>query len=405
MRRFLLIHFSSQQQVNWAVFDPQGHILESATQVSLESVPHHNYFTWVLVPGTECLLTCTYVPSRHRQKIIQAVPYALEEFLAEEIEKIHFSLGQRNPHSGLISVAVMARDLLDGYLQRLSCLKIVPQFIMPDILAIPKPSDGWGIGLTEHRFLVRTGEESGFAIESTHLKQIWEKVLQEEGPPKHLLISRSHQSLPLHDLELEQCSLKENVYEHGELAWLVQGILGRHHSLKLNLLQGHYRPIPKTAHLLRPWRLTWVLLILWGGFSLGQQGVYYQRLKQQHQTLEASIEKIYRETFPQARKVVNPRIQMEQHLKALRNSPDSLHRTEDFLALLVQIAPLLKTEGLELENLDYRQGIFEFQLVVSTWQILEALKNRLVKLGFTVKVQSAAHRNHQKIESRIRIQK
>lgn len=403
MHRFLLIHFSSQQEVDWAIFDPQGRILERATQVSLESIPDNNYPTWVLIPGTECLLTSTHVPSRQRQKIIQAVPYALEEFLAEEIEKLHFALGQSPPHSGLISVAVMERDLLEGYLQRLNSLKIVPRVVMPDILAIPKPPDGWGIGWTEHKLLVRTGKESGFAIEATHLEQFWKKALQEEGLPSNILISRDHSSFPLHSLELEPSSWKENLYEQGELAWLVQGILSHDHSL--NLLQGPYQPVPKTAHLLRPLRLTWILLILWGGLFLSQQGVYYQRLKQQHQALEASIEKIYRETFPEARKVVNPRVQMEQHLKTLRNQPNLSHRVEDFLVSLIQIAPFLKTEGLELEHLDYRQDSFELQLEVSSWQVLETLKNRLIKLGFTVKVQSAAHQNHQKIESRIRIQK
>ena len=406
MRRFLFIHFfAHQQQVDWAVFNSQGHILESATQVSLETVPHHNYPTWVLVPGMECLLTSTRVPSRHRQKIIQAVPFVLEESLAEDVEHLHFALGQRKPHSEFISVAVMARSRLDDYLQRLNSLKIVPRVLIPDVLAIPKPSDGWGIAVTEQTFLIRTGEESGFAIDATphYFKYFWEKALQEEEPPKQFLISRSHRSLSLQNLKLDQYVVKENICEQGELSWLVQGILSSPHSL--NLLQGIYCPRQKTTHLLRPWRLTFILLALWGGLYLIQQGVNYQKLQQKHHDLEINIEKVYRETFPQAHKIVNPRIQMEQYLTALRNQTNPLSGNEDFLTSFVQIAPFLKTQDLRLESLDYRQGSFDLQLEVSTWQVLETLKNHLTKLGFTVKVQSATHRNHQKIESRIHIQK
>ena len=48
----------------------------------------------VLVPGTECLLSRVQIPGRNRQKLLRAVPFALEEQLSDEVENLHFAIGK-----------------------------------------------------------------------------------------------------------------------------------------------------------------------------------------------------------------------------------------------------------------------------------------------------------------------
>ena len=130
----------------------------------------------------------------------------------------------------------------------------------------------------------------------------------------------------------------------------------------------------------------------------------YFQLNQQFHSLITKNEQIYRETFPESQRVVNPRVQMTQKLTALR-SEQQAPPAEDFLTLLTQLAPALQqTAKLQLERLDYRQGRFDLLLSVTDIQVLEHLKQQWIQLGFSVEVQSTS--NHQRrIEGRIQVQK
>jgi len=396
MRNYLLIHFSSLT-VDWAIFDTTGKILEYATQVSLASVPKQP--AWVLIPGTDCWLTQIEVPSHQRQRIIQAVPYALEEFLTEETEALHFAVGNRERTSGLISVVVISRTRLEAYLHQLNVVGITPTVMMPDILAVPKPPSAWGILLAEEFGLVRTGLETGFAIEPSHLLITLQKAIQEQGSPEYLAVFKDN-PVGLVNLDSLAIPLQESYQELGKLAWLARGVVDNHNPL--NLLQGPYRPVNRLANSLRPWRLTLGLLILWGSLLGMAEIIKYQRLQQQHQALVAAIEKIYQDTFPQARKIVNPRLQMEQQLKSLRDHRSN--QDEHFLSWFTQLAVSLKPqENFKVKRIDYHQGVFELQLEVTDWPVLDELKKRLEQVGLTAKIQSAIHRNHQ-ITSQVRIQ-
>ncbi len=407
MRTSLLIrlHGDANQQVSWATFDTAGHVVESAIHVPLDTIPRHPRPPLVLIPGTDVVLTQADIPSKQWKRIVQAVPYALEEQLAEDVEKLHFALGKREPLSGDIAVAVIARAQMDSYWQQLSAVGLTPTRLIPDILAVPKPADGWGVLYFDEVVLVRTGPQAGFAIESDCLGAALQMALieHENVPPQQIVVfSGTEPTTALTELHALGIPVTVETHEQGVLGWLAQGVI---ENKPLNLLQGGYRPQDKVATYLRPWRLTAALLILWGGLSVAKQWAEYQQLSQQRQALNAQIEKIYRDTFPQASKIVNPRVQMAQKLKTLRAQQNRTTQEDDFLVLLNKIStPLARTPGFNLKRIDYRQGRFDIQFTVANLQALEYLKQRLSRLGLTVEIQSAISR-HKQVESRLRIYK
>jgi general secretion pathway protein L len=402
MRHSLLIRpHQDPNQVSWAIFNNKGQILDSAFNVPIATVPKHP--AWVLIPGTDVLLTQAEIPSKQRQRIIQAVPYALEDQLIDDIENLHFAVGRREPASGLIAVAVLARTQMETYLQSLHLAGIMPTVLMPDILAVPKPDDGWGMLFFDNIVLVRTGLHTGFAIELPSLETVLQMALQNAQPPSQLTVFKGPQPIDtLRDLQTLGIPILENTNDSGELAWLAQGLLA---NPPLNLLQGDYRPVDKIITLWRPWRLTGALLTLWGGLLLGEEWLKYQQLRQLSQALNVTIEQIYRDTFPQARKIVNPRVQMEQQLKSLRAQQTSTTQRENFLSLLTQLStPFKQTAGLEVKRIDYQPGVFNIELLVPHWQALEQFKQNLTTVGFSAKIQTATNRNN-RIESRLRVEK
>jgi general secretion pathway protein L len=407
MRTSLLIHLHNDPShpISWVTFNSAGKILNSAKRVTFDAIPRQPQPPIILLPGTDIVLTHVDIPSKQWKRIAQAVPYALEEQLAEDVENLHFALGKREPSSGDIAVAVIARAKMDAVLQQLSTVNITPTILLPDILAVPKPEDGWGLLYLDDIVLVRTGLQAGFAIEPDCLSFALQKALieNEEMPPQEIAVYRGEeQIITLTELQALGIPIIEQTHEQGTLAWLAQGFT---ENKPLNLIQSDYLPQDKILTLLRPWRLTIGLLIFLGGLQFAKQWVEYQELSQQRQRLNAQIETVYRDTFPEARKIVNPRVQMEQKLKALRTQKNTTENGEHFLSILNKISiPLTRTPGFKLKRILYRQGSFEIEFIVSNLQALEYLKQRLSRLGLSVEIQSATSR-YKSVESRLRINK
>ena len=295
---------------------------------------------------------------------------------------------------------------MDAYLQQLNTHGLTPTLLMSDILAVPKPAQGWGILHLDEITLVRTGPYAGFAIETANLGAALQMALTEHQtnpPPQIVIFNHTRSTTTLTELHALGVPItEEQNHEQSTLAWLAQGTLENNH---LNLLQGPYRPQNQLTTLLRPWRLTAALLTLWLSTLVVKQTFEYQQMIKQRHLLNQQIEQIYRQTFPQARKIVNPRAQMEQQLQILRTQQqNSTTNTDNFLYHLNQIStPLARTPGFKLKRLDYRQGRFDIQLDVANLQALEHLKQRLSRLNFTVEIQSATSRN-QLVETQLRLQ-
>ncbi len=73
----------------------------------------------VLVPANDVLLTRAIVPTTNRQRARKALPFALEDLLAEDIDGLHFALGVRDAE-GQWPVAVVARKRMDAWLQHIA---------------------------------------------------------------------------------------------------------------------------------------------------------------------------------------------------------------------------------------------------------------------------------------------
>jgi general secretion pathway protein L len=274
----------------------------------------------------------------------------------------------------------------------------VPTVLIPDVLAVPMPAEGWGILFSNQLALVRTDWQAGFAIEVDNLVKALQLVT---SPPQQLVIYNHSPALSqLATLGIPITVVMEEDSEEVVLDWLVQGGLAKH---PLNLLQGDYRRQDKWINVWRQWRLTVILLIIFGGLYLANQYSEYRQLVEQYEILTKQLEQVYRDTFPEARKVVNPRVQMEQQLKTLRAANVPTSPIRNIFQLLDKISiPLARTPGFTLKQLDYQAGRLDLQLEVANFQSLEYLKKRLTNLGVTVEILSAVNRN-EIVVSRVRI--
>jgi general secretion pathway protein L len=125
----------------------------------------------------------------------------------------------------------------------------------------------------------------------------------------------------------------------------------------------------------------------------------YQRLSSERAALQEQIETLYRQAFPEARKVVNPKAQMENALKSLRGGAGG-----GLNALLAEAGREFKASpGLELQRLNFREGQLEVALTIADLQKLDELKQRLTQSGkLHVEIQSASAQG-MVVEARLKI--
>ncbi|MEO0913171.1 MAG: type II secretion system protein GspL [Pseudomonadota bacterium] len=112
------------------------------------------------------------LPIRNRRKRLMALPFALEERIAEPLEEVHVVAGPDG--SGL--AAVVAHTAMEQALQ-----PALPGALLPEILAVPRPDEaGWHVWVVEGAAHVRAADGTGFALRADALPGVWKAAGQPE---------------------------------------------------------------------------------------------------------------------------------------------------------------------------------------------------------------------------------
>ena len=346
----------------------------------------------VLVPGVEVFLTRAVVPSRQRQHIISAVPYALEDQLASDVEGMHFALGPRSD-DGQVPVAVVSRQCMHDWLGRLREAGLEPDMMVPDVLALPVQDAGWTVLHDNEAILIRQGPYTGAVIDTQAAPAWFELALSENRdtrPEAIRLFDCQYDSDARLTLETGDVAVDAVAQAEPPLQFLVQ-----HFSTAtvINLIQGEYSRREQIGRLFRPWRLAMGLLVAVVLLGMAVSVADYLSLQARSQYLRAEIERIYLDTFPDARKVVDARVQMETKLKELGAGGGI--NDQGFLPLIDLMGqPLQNIQGVELRHASYQDGRLSLSIKIKSLQELEQLKQRLLEhQGLSVDIQSAASRD------------
>jgi general secretion pathway protein L len=128
----------------------------------------------VLVPTEDVLLLAVDLPVTGRAKRLAALPFAIEDRIAEPIASVHLALGvELSPKRFLVGVVRHAR--MAEWIARIEEAGLEHAALVPDALALPRPAAGeWAIDLGEMRAVVRSGDGAGLAIAASLLRTAWE---------------------------------------------------------------------------------------------------------------------------------------------------------------------------------------------------------------------------------------
>ena len=334
----------------------------------------------LLLPNSEVVLTTVNIPSKNKKQLHQAIPYALEDTLAEDIENLHFAIHQKTA-LGDSHVAIINRKRLDLFIDLLRKKGITSHFVLPQLLAQPFQQKGWSIlqqptDLNSNQpVTVRLSDFNGFSCDKNLLSLFLTEQL-EKSSPEEIASNIEPNELPedIQALTLVKTDPAIVQYQSIESA------------LPLNLLTGFVSHKKESNFNWKAWRPPIVLASLVAATGLGIVGWQNSQLQQEQGHLKQSIEKVFTSTFPNSRVVDAPQ-QMSSKLAQLKKT--SVGIIDSPLPLISDIAPLLKNyKDLTLKEIRYQENALTMVMQSPNLTRIEAFKKEAAtksKLKISVK--------------------
>lgn len=127
----------------------------------------------ILVPTGQVRLLAVDLPLPSHARRIAALPFAIEDRIAEPVDSVHLALGaQLAP--GRYLVAVVRHDLMTRWIAQAEEAGIGHAAMTPEILTLPRPAEGWAVSQAAGRAAVRDAEGTGFEVPAPLLRAAWE---------------------------------------------------------------------------------------------------------------------------------------------------------------------------------------------------------------------------------------
>lgn len=342
----------------------------------------------VWTPGMETLLTRARVPTRSRAKILQALPFALEEQLLGEPEQMHFTY-QPLPE-GELAVAVTERERVEAWHAAFHEARLHPASMAPAQLALPLLSETWTVAFGADEVWLRTGAYSGIAtvpngdgVLSIFASAVAEARMAGQAPGALVVLNAPTGFNAEHWGRTLGLDVRSQDFEMAD-AWLA--------APGLSLTQadlGEGRRWLKRASVLRP---AAVMLAVWFVAYLGFSAVEWGRLSHTATAQQARMLALFRQSFPDARAVVDPPLQMQRNLASLR-ARSGIAGPGDFLPLVGRVAPVLQANAqVQVQSLQYGDGALNLEVNAPSFQMLDSVKSALTRAGLRVEVVSANSR-------------
>jgi general secretion pathway protein L len=387
------------QQLAWEV---RGGLQTLSGESSLEEAAEmaKGRRTLLLLPASEVTITRVQLPTKNRQRLAQAIPFALETELAQDVEQLHFAIGETDADNNT-PVIVIARERLDAWLAHFESQDIEPMGVYVDLLTLPLQENHWCLFHDTNSLNVRSGKQSGFCADiSSGADMLRLALTQTETAPEKLDIFQLAGSDPLPPLdspvlESETTPLNNRV----ELIDLLAANLDP--KQQINLLQGDFKRVDKLTLQWKRWLPAAILAGVAIALALALNIADYFSYQKQIEALDQRTRQAFQQAFPNIKRIVDPKVQMEQQLKAMRGGQQG--GGAQFATLFVPAASVIqRSPNTQLENISYRDGHLDLQLTIKELQALEKLKKSIEEKALQVEIR-AANASGNQVTSHLRI--
>ena len=311
----------------------------------------------LLIPNKEVVLTSINIPSKNKKQLLQAVPFALEDTLAEDIEDLHFAVHQ-DKADDTSQVAIINRSVLGKHLVNARSHGIAVHFVLPEILTQKNHTKGWSLiynnNNEEETVNVRLSDYDGFSCNGSMLEMFVSEQL-EKRKPEFIYSNIEKQHLPpsLQDVPSEIIDSGLIHYKSIRNALplnLVTNFVATSNAPTINWKA--WRPVAILGGLLAS---VWISIFIWQNSFLQKQS---DQLSQQ-------MVQLFKTSFPEKTRVDGgvAATRMKIELDILKKNTGKT--IDSPLPLLSTVSPLLKQyKDMTLKEVRYQEN--ELSLIMQS---------------------------------------
>lgn len=326
MSESLIIQLRDGAPARWMVCNDDGHVLVNAMSGELvQAVPLSvGRRVAVIVPASAVLATESDAPAKNAAKLAQVIPFALEERVADEIENLHFAIGERHPDTGRVPVIVVERARIDAWLAELRAAGLQPQAIYGESTLLPA-MPGQIIALLDGQTLtLRPAEGPPLVMPALSIRDAFEMALAAqqsqvaglEPLPVGLLFYAGHDEWQTHQFEVEALrdrftGMKVQLLPDGPLGVLAPAAASGD---AVNLLQGPLAVASPLQQNWKSWRVAAVIAATLLCLHVGSRYFELTRLRKTETALDGSIQDAFRQAMPGQQNAANARRRVELRL-------------------------------------------------------------------------------------------
>ncbi len=349
----------------------------------------------LLLDATLVSLLRVELPVSDLRTARQAAPYAIEEQLAEPLDSLHFALAAEG--QGRYVLATLAKSVRDALREALAAHGLEPRLVIAEQCALPCAPHTWTVVVDGDEVLLRI--ERGVAFKTT-LSDLGALIplLRQQFPDTARVVV--HASAPPEDfprvaLQGLDVQWQAALSDSQRLAWL-------EHEAALALLDAS-TDTALAARARRLWRMAAVVaavaLVAWPVMLAWRHAV----LERSEQAVSARNDALFRATFPDIQRIVNPRVQADQALAALRAGATTTPRLLDVLARVDALRAASFPPDTRVTQAAFSSGALELGVEVAGMDAVESLRSALNDAGLNADTLSA-EASDGKVVARLRVQ-
>jgi general secretion pathway protein L len=406
------VHHVVDATFEWALYDIAGEQIKYGARTTLDMIDQtlmqngvENVDLVALWPSFAAFSTKISLPGNQTRFVQQALPFAVEDQVAQDIEQIHIALGAKSK-GGDFPVVCSDKSLFSAFFDSLTDESAVGPLkaIHLDAELLPRSDQRAVLCISSDGILLKTDQNSVSLsvdnlipfLDSVFLGQTSETdkdsecnihvyVAAEFMDQAKMLIAQIEQ-YPGASVTVEQIGLTQ-------FELLCENYF-RPKTAAINLCQGDYQIESQSAGLWHKWRS--VALVAGIGFLLQLgvfigQGVYLN--KQADKIGQLALSK-YQQVVPGSKKVSLAKL--PRIMKGKMNQKNAGSSAElDFMTLLGEAGYHFKNNSnrssLSFKSINYNEqrGELVMEMQAKSFQQLESLKQAIVSAGLSAKISSA----------------
>ncbi|KPU82847.1 general secretion pathway protein GspL [Psychromonas sp. PRT-SC03] len=362
MSERLIIRLASEatQKNHWLIWsETENEIIasgdvEDALQLSLLTEKSQNCILICLLPGVDVNIKAVPIKGHFNRQIQQGLPYLLEDELASDVEKLHFTVFAKQ--RDLIHVAYCAQEKMKMWLGWLSEAQLNCVQFIPEGLVLPIGKEGhWSALSIDTQIIIRESKEMAWSCDTAFLNLILESKFEAQTQNETDISIDNYSSITSTDVGNWQ-----TMPAVLPMQLLAMGCLNN----KVNLLSGSFNVNKQTHKAILLWRLPVMFILL--GVLLTMLSMYTQSVQNESQSavLKKQVEHVYTQAFPMQRKLSYTRI--KKKIKTMLK-PGSTEANSGFIGMLNDLVPAFtRYPKMRPSSIKYDAKKQQIQLLLST---------------------------------------